>query len=200
MESVVEKLQQIAKKEKGYTSLLDELHDSLKSQARRENRSSSKGKTSIQNLGELLVNQQRTQNLLNGNFGVLNKHESLFLDLLKTDTSVVLSNAGETDEVVTIDVRRQIRWPTSLHGKSGMRVTEFPLNRLDPDKSNSFDPLFEAVALGNDKNLQVEITQDDCRFKFFEQEWTPNKGDILDISDAAATFLVLKGWGRIASL
>ena len=60
---------------------------------------------------------------------------ALFLDILKTDTSVVLSNAGEADEVVTIDVRRQIRWPTSLHGKSGLRVTEFPLSRLDPDLS-----------------------------------------------------------------
>ena len=199
MESVVEKLQEIANKQKGYTSVLDELHDGLKSQARRENRSSSKGKTSIQNLGEMLINQQRADNLLAGNFGVLNKHESLFLDLLKTDTSVVLSNAGEADEVVTIDVRRQIRWPTSLHGKSGMRVTEFPLDRLDPDKSNRFDPLYEAVALGSDNNLQVEIIQEDCRFKFFDKEWNPKKGEVLDISDAVATFLVLKGWGRIAS-
>ena len=110
-----------------------------------------------------------------------------------------MSNAGEADEVVTIDVRRQIRWPTSLHGKSGMRVTEFPLDRLDPDKSNRFDPLYEAVALGTDNNLQVEIIQEDCRFKFFDKEWNPKKGEILDISDAVATFLVLKGWGRIAS-
>ena len=73
------------------------------------------------------------------------------------------------------------------------------MNRLDPDKSNSFDPLYEAVALGTDKNLQVEIIQEDCRFKFFDEEWSPNLGDVLDISDAAATFLVLKGWGRIAS-
>ena len=34
------------------------------------------------------------------------------LNLLKADASVVLGSAGETDEVVTIDVRRQIRWPT----------------------------------------------------------------------------------------
>ena len=48
-------------------------------------------------------------------------------------------------------------------------------------------------------NLQVEIIQEDCRFKFFDKEWNPKKGEILDISDAVATFLVLKGWGRIAS-
>ena len=78
---------------------------------------------------------------------MLDRYESLFLDLLKTDTSVVLANAGEADEVVTIDVRRQIHWPTSLHGKSGLRVTEFPLARLDPDKSTAFDPLSETIDL-----------------------------------------------------
>ena len=80
-----------------------------------------------------------------------------------------------------------------------MRVTEFPLDRLDPDKSNHFDPLNEAIALGTDSNLKVEIIQEDCRFKFFDKEWNPKKGEVLDISDAVATFLVLKGWGRIAS-
>ena len=33
--------------------------------------------------------------------------------LLLSDSSVVLGSAGETDEVVTIDTRRQIRCPTS---------------------------------------------------------------------------------------
>ena len=198
MEEVVQKLQQIARKEKGYTSLLEEMHEGLKSQARRENRTSSKGKTSIQNLSNLLVNEQRVNRLLDGNFGVLDRYESLFLDILKTDTSVVLSNAGEADEVVTIDVRRQIRWPTSLHGKSGLRVTEFPLNRLDPDSSNPFDPLSETIALPNDQTINVIMTEDDCRFRFYDQEWEPNLGDELQISEATATFLILKGWAKVA--
>ena len=177
------------RKEKGYTTILEDMHEGLKSQARRENRASSKGKTSIQNLGNLLVNEQRSNRLLQGNFGVLDRYESLFLDILKTDTSVVLSNAGEADEVVTIDVRRQIRWPTSLHGKSGLRVTEFPLSRLDPDGSRPFDPLSETIALPNTNSLSVEITQEDCRFRFFESEWEPNSGDIIDVPEATATFL-----------
>ncbi len=198
MHEVVKKLQIISAKHKGYTSILEEFHEGLKSQARREGRKSSKGKTSIQNLASLLDNSNRTERLLSGNFGVLDKYESTFIDLLKTDTSVVLSNSGEADEVVTIDVRRQIRWPTSLHGKSGMKVTEFPLNRLDPAKSDCFDPLSEAVVLGVGDSIKVEIIQDDCRFRFMDQEWEPKLGDKIEINEAGATFLVLKGWGKIA--
>ena len=95
MAKIVEKLQLIAKKEKGYTGILDEIHQGLISQARRENRTSSKGKTSIQNLSDLLTNERRVGRLLDGNFGVLDKYETLFLDILKTDTSVILANAGE---------------------------------------------------------------------------------------------------------
>ena len=197
MGKVVEKLQIIANKQKGYTALLEQLHQGLVSQAKRENRPSSKGKTSIQNLCQLLTNEQRVSRLLEGNFGVLDKYETLFLDLLKTDTSVVLANAGEADEVVTIDVRRQIRWPTSLHGKSGLRVTEFPLSRLDPDKSSAFDPLSETIALPNNKKLTVEMIQDECRFRIYEQEWEPSLGDKLEISEAAATYLILKGWAKV---
>ena len=197
MAKVVEKLQIIARKEKGFTLLVDELHQGLVSQAKRENRTSSKGKTSIQKLADLLVNEQRVNRLLSGNFGVLDRYESLFLDLLKTDTSVVLANAGEADEVVTIDVRRQIRWPTSLHGKSGLRVTEFPLARLDPDKSTAFDPLSETIALPNDTKLNVQMIQDECRFRFYDKIWEPKLGETIEISEAGATFLILKGWAKV---
>ena len=88
---------------------------------------------------------QLVARLKDGKFEVLGNYQALFLNLLKADASVVLGSAGETDEVVTIDARRQIRWPTSLHGKSGMRVSEFPLSRLDPDGHDPYNPLNEAL-------------------------------------------------------
>ena len=36
------------------------------------------------------------------------------------------------------------------------------------------------------------MTQEDCRFRFFEREWEPNSGDIIDVPEATATFLILK--------
>jgi DNA primase small subunit len=52
---------------------------------------------------------------------------------------------GETDEPVTADVKRLIRLPGSLHGKSGLFV-----KTLTRDSLNDFDPLRDAVAFGMD--------------------------------------------------
>ena len=52
---------------------------------------------------------------------------------------------GETDEPVTADIKRLIRLPGSLHGKTGLRVTQVPLDQFD-----SFDPLRDAVAFGEE--------------------------------------------------
>jgi DNA primase small subunit len=47
---------------------------------------------------------------------------------------------GETDEPVTSDIKRLIRLPSSLHGKTGFEVV--PLER---DELESFDPFRDAV-------------------------------------------------------
>lgn len=52
---------------------------------------------------------------------------------------------GEADEPVTADVRRLIRLPGSLHGKTGLRVTPLTLEGL-----KGFSPLDDAIALPED--------------------------------------------------
>ncbi len=47
---------------------------------------------------------------------------------------------GETDEPVTSDIKRLIRLPSSLHGKTGFEVV--PLER---DELQDFDPFRDAV-------------------------------------------------------
>lgn len=197
MGGMITKLQGIANKNEGYIRELKSLHEGLKSQSQREGRKSTKGQGSIEQLAGIVNHPDRARRLRDGNFGVLEKHQSLFLDLLKTDTSVVLGSAGETDEVVTIDVRRQIRWPTSLHGKSGMRVCEFPLSRLDPDGGNPYSPLHEALALSTQDMLTVEMTVDDSIAQFGEKVFDKQTGDQFEIHEAGATFLVLKGWAKV---
>jgi DNA primase small subunit len=51
---------------------------------------------------------------------------------------------GETDEPVTTDVKRLIRFPLSLHGGTGLRVTRLTVGGLE-----SFDPLRDAVVFGS---------------------------------------------------
>jgi DNA primase small subunit len=54
-------------------------------------------------------------------------------------------SAGETDEPVTCDVKRLIRLPSSLHGKTGFKVVKITVDDLD-----EFDPLRDAVVLPAD--------------------------------------------------
>ena len=194
IDSVVNKLDSVYN---GDTHLLRTMIAGLQDMMDREGIKGLRGKASVEKLAELMQTESRRNRVLDGRITALNNHALLFQNLIRADSSVVLGNAGETDEVVTIDTRRQIRWPGSLHGKSGMRVTEFPLSRLDPDSSNSFDCLSEGIALSRDEIVRVEMVVDDAITRFDNRVIDASVGDIVEIHEAGATFLVLKGWARL---
>ncbi len=125
------------------------------------------------------------------------EYDDAFIELVKGDSSVVLGKAGETDEVVTIDLKRVIRWPTSLHGKSGMKVVELPLERLNPDGNDAFDPLTEAIPWGKSSVTEkVRALRSDAYYRIRDSEGELSKGEIYDVDEATATFLVLKKWAE----
>ena len=191
---IVEKLDSI---HAGDKAELKNLTAALKDMLVRESRKGLRGPASVEKVAGLLQDSGRRKRVLDGRFASLGDSAMLFQNLIKADSSVILGNAGETDEVVTIDVRRQIRWPSSLHGKCGMRVTEFPLSRLDPDGSNPFDCLSEGIALSREGSHKIEMIVDDAIARFDDRVIDASTGDIIDIHTAGATFLVLKGWGRL---
>jgi DNA primase small subunit len=166
------------------------------------------GKETLRQVAEKAQNAARRENLQSGlSQGILKpvfggprsgkEHDRVFRELVRGDGAVVLGNAGETDENVTIDVKRVIRWPTSLHGKSGMLVTEFPLSRLDPSSSNPFQPLIESVPWDmNGHNHRVKATIDDCVAKIGNQTVELALGEEVDVSEGLATFLILKNWAE----
>ena len=197
MDGMIHTLTGISNKTESSSEDLKRLETGLQSLLDREGQTSQRTAESIRKLADVVNHHDRVQRLKAGRFELLGKYQSLFLNLLKSDTSVVLGSAGETDEVVTIDVRRQIRWPTSLHGKSGMRVSEFPLSRLDPDGSNPYNPLYEALALGMDESIEVEYTVDDAIAQFGDRRLESKMGDRISIHETGATFLVLKGWAKL---
>mgnify|MGYP003684404583 FL=1 len=197
MDDMIHTLTGISNKTGSSSEDLKRLETVLQSLLDREGQTSQRTADSIRKLADVVNHHDRVQRLKAGRFELLGKYQSLFLNLLKSDTSVVLGSAGETDEVVTIDVRRQIRWPTSLHGKSGMRVSEFPLSRLDPDGSNPYNPLHEALALGMDESIEVEYTVDDAIAQFGDRRLESKMGDRISIHETGATFLVLKGWAKL---
>ena len=128
------------------------------------------------------------------------QYDNVFTELVKGDNSIVLGKAGETDEVVTIDLKRVIRWPTSLHGKSGMKVVELPLSRLDPNGHNAFDPLIEAIPWTKSSRIEkVRALRSDVIYRIRESQGVLSQGEIYEVDEATATFLVLKKWAEPVS-
>ena len=200
LDDLIDKLILIDSKEDGYRAHLSQLEQGLRSMKERNQLDGAPYSAgSIEKLASSVSEEKRTKELRKKNFNVLPTapQKKMLEKLLLSDSSVVLGSAGETDEVVTIDTRRQIRWPSSLHGKSGMRVTEFPLSRLDPDKSNKFDAFSEAVVFSRNNSTKIEITADDITFEFYGERKSPSRGDIITVSEAEAIFLTLKKWGKV---
>ncbi|MDR2865874.1 MAG: DNA primase catalytic subunit PriS [Methanomassiliicoccaceae archaeon] len=82
------------------------------------------------------------------------KSQEIIIKVMSED--VMISLAGEVDEPVTADVKRLIRLPGSVHGKSGLRVT--PLSR---DELTGFDPLRDAVPDAySDEPIKITMKRD----------------------------------------
>ena len=111
-----------------------------------------------------------------------------FLNNALRKTAVSMS-AGETDEPVTCDVKRLIRLPSSLHGKTGLKVTKVTLNDL-----SDFDPLRDTVVLPEDA-VKVELNQP-VRIKMKEQNFNLKKGEE-ELPSYLAVFLIGRKLGNI---
>ena len=109
----------------------------------------------------------------------------LFWALVRANSSVSVIG-GETDENVTVDVKRVIRHLGSLHGKSGLRVTEIPFDRLDPDGSNPFDALREAVVFAGPEDKRVRLLVDDVRAIINKRELEGGSGDEFTVDEGMA--------------
>ena len=199
IDSTLDKLAKISSGESGKGALVDELHGILTTRANSPQVNlKSTSKASIIELANLADNADKVARLKNDAglavFGL--KCTPIFWELVKGDSSVVIGTAGETDEVVTVDTKRVIRWVGSLHGKSGLRVTELPLERLDPDSRHSFDPLSEAVVFSGGA-VKVRILAEDVTAEISGVRIEPRLGDEIEVQESMAMFLCLKGWAEI---
>ena len=198
IDSVLINLHELSNDSNGNTTILSELHEIMKQRVRHpdcELKSCSKPKIlelAKQSLDKGRIDRLKADNSLRVFSGDGN---SIFWELVKGAPLPI----GETDEAVTVDVKRVIRWPGSLHGKCGLRLTELPLSRLDPDASDAFDPLNEAVSFSGNNSKKVELTSDDVIARISDFEVDGSTGDVFEVPESMATFLSLKGWGNVQS-
>lgn len=107
--------------------------------------------------------------------------QNMLMKVMKEDVAYRLS--GEVDEPVTADIKRLIRLPGSVHGKSGLRVT--PITR---EQLTDFDPLQMAVpdAYSDDP---VKITMRKPAGLDMKGEHFSLKGET-EVPEFAAVFLI----------
>ena len=128
------------------------------------------------------VRNSRTSLFVKNNMATLSKtSQEMLVKIMKEDVAHRL--AGEVDKPVTPDIKRIIRLPGSVHGKSGLRVT--PITR---DELTNFDPLEDAIP-SSYTNEPIKLTMKrDYEFKM--------KGESFKLSgeteapEFAAVFLV----------
>lgn len=94
--------------------------------------------------------------------------------------------AGEADEPVTADVKRLIRLPSSLHGKSGLMTKTLTRDELD-----DFEPLRDALAFGREVVEVMGAT--DLAFDLGGEQHAVEKDRVAALPEYAAMFALLRG-------
>jgi DNA primase small subunit len=107
-------------------------------------------KTALKLLKDL--SEERINRIKKGQIDQTKTIRKFFLNNALRKTAVSFAS-GETDEPVTCDVKRLIRVPGSLHGKTGFCVTKVTLDGL-PD----FNPLVETIVF-SDELTSINLRQ-----------------------------------------
>ncbi|MGA3191582.1 MAG: DNA primase small subunit PriS [Candidatus Bathyarchaeia archaeon] len=95
------------------------------------------------------------------------------------------SQSAKVDTVVTTDIHRLIRLPGTLHGKTGLKKTEFPIAALD-----DFDPFKNALAFRG--GCTTVLVSKAPEFRLGDEEFGPYRNERVELPNAAALLLICK--------
>ena len=114
---------------------------------------------------------ERLERIKQGHLDQSTAIRKFFLNRALRKTAVSYAS-GETDEPVTCDVKRLIRLPLSLHGKTGLQVTP-----VDLDDLKTFDPLLDTIVFSENPVMirltvpyQIRMKKEDFHLKEGSQE------------------------------
>lgn len=112
------------------------------------------------------------------------RHSDAFVELVETRVKPRMK--GETDEPVTSDIKRLIRLPTSLHGKTGFEVV--PMTR---DELNSFDPFDDAVPEAFGEQCVKVVCERPVKVRLRGNDFSLDAGEN-DVPEYVAVFLACR--------
>ena len=97
----------------------------------------------------------------------------------------VMSQSASVDTVVTTDTHRLIRLGSTLHGKTGMKKTEFPVPAID-----DFDPFRSAIAFK--EGTATVLVSNAPKFRLGEESFGPYRNKKVELPMAAAVLLICR--------
>ncbi|MDG6244459.1 MAG: DNA primase catalytic subunit PriS [Methanolobus sp.] len=147
------------------------------------------GEKTAEKLIELFMDESRVSALKKGKMDALGSIKKEILEgIVKQGVSEM---AACVDEPVTADIKRLIRLPGSLHGKSGMKVTALSIDELE-----SFEPLNDAVVFG-DKSVRIKVMKP-FAVQMKGKDLMVEEG-IQEVPEYAAVYLMCRGVAEYGS-
>lgn len=147
------------------------------------------GPKTAENIVEIFQDESRVDSLRKGNMDALG---GIKREILETIVRQGVSQmAACVDEPVTADIKRLIRLPGSLHGKSGMKVTALTIQELE-----EFEPLNDAVVL-SDKSVKIKVMKP-FAVQMKGKDLMVEEG-IQEVPEYAAVYLMCRGVAEYGS-
>ncbi len=111
--------------------------------------------------------------------------------ITKTVTKTVrVKSADRPDEPVTADIKRLIRLPTSLHGKSSLEAKPLKIETF-----KDFDPLEDAVVFG-DSPVEISVARSSS-IKMKGERYEVEEGEIASVPEHVALYFMCRGVAEI---
>ncbi|AFV23438.1 DNA primase small subunit [Methanolobus psychrophilus R15] len=147
------------------------------------------GEKTAGNLIDVFKDEHKVAALKRGNIDSL---RNIRKGVLETIVSHGISQmAACVDEPVTADIKRLIRLPGSLHGKSGMKVTALRIDELE-----KFEPLNDAVVFG-DKSVKIKAIKP-FAVQMKGKDLMVEEG-LQEVPEYAAVYLICRGVAEYGS-
>lgn len=141
------------------------------------------GKKKAIKIINIINNPGQVLQLRLGNFDALSSIPLDFWDM--TFQQIIPLTKAYIDEPVTADVKRLIRAASSLHGKSGMKVTSLTVNGL-----HDFEPLADAVVFGNNE-IKINVSRA-TTVEMMDERFEVEEGKTA-LPEYAAIYLMCRG-------
>ncbi len=127
------------------------------------------------------LNDERMKRIEKGKLDQATPFKKIVKPLIR---KLAISLHSEADEPVTADIKRLIRLPGSLHGKTGLKVTEVRIDELE-----EFEPLRDAIVFSDEK-VKIRMLKP-FRIKMMEEEFDLKEGTA-SVPEYLAVFLVAR--------